>query len=160
MTFFWEAIDFWFLYGNRVWQWFICSWSWKNEIHWFREKNSVCLNLTLSIVSNILLAAARPEAKASRQGEAWPRFMAPIRTPKNTWREPKTFQKIKFTEHCVASFWLNDTILFFISIYISNQFYFILLIVFPKNLLWLFVITFMYSILNYHFVKTILKHRN
>lgn len=40
---------------------------------------------TLSIVSKMVLAAARPEAKASRQGDAWPRFIAAMSTPKKTW---------------------------------------------------------------------------
>lgn len=43
-------------------------------------------DITLSIVSKMVLATARPEAKASKQGEAWPRFTAAMRTPKNTWK--------------------------------------------------------------------------
>lgn len=46
-------------------------------------------DLTLSIVSKIDLAAARPEAKASRQGDAWPRFIAAMSTPKKTWKNQK-----------------------------------------------------------------------
>lgn len=43
--------------------------------------------LTLSIVSKMMVAAPRPEANASRHGEACPKFMAAIRTPKNTCNE-------------------------------------------------------------------------
>lgn len=35
----------------------------------------------------MMVAAPRPEANASRHGEACPKFMAAIRTPKNTWKE-------------------------------------------------------------------------
>lgn len=42
-------------------------------------------SLTLSIVSKIIVAAPRPAANASRQGDACPRFIAAIKTPKNTW---------------------------------------------------------------------------
>lgn len=44
-------------------------------------------DLTLSIVSKMDFAAARPEAKASKQGDAWPRFIAAMSTPKNTWKK-------------------------------------------------------------------------
>lgn len=43
--------------------------------------------LTLSIVSKMMVAAPRPAANASRQGEACPKFMAAIKTPKKTWRK-------------------------------------------------------------------------
>lgn len=35
----------------------------------------------------MMVAAPRPEANASRHGEACPRFMAAIKTPKKTWNE-------------------------------------------------------------------------
>lgn len=44
-------------------------------------------SLTLSIVSKMMVAAPRPAANASRQGEACPKFMAAIKTPKKTWRK-------------------------------------------------------------------------
>lgn len=40
--------------------------------------------LTLSIVSKMIVAAPRPAANASRHGEACPKFMAAIKTPKKT----------------------------------------------------------------------------
>lgn len=43
--------------------------------------------LTLSMVSKMIVAAPRPEANASRHGEACPKFMAAIKTPKKTWSD-------------------------------------------------------------------------
>lgn len=52
---------------------------------------------TLSMVSNMMVAAPRPAAKASRHGEACPRFMAATRTPKNTWnKNTQTVFKLQF----------------------------------------------------------------
>lgn len=43
----------------------------------------------------MMVAAPRPAANASRQGEACPKFMAAIKTPKKTWRKRgKVFYKL------------------------------------------------------------------
>lgn len=69
-------------------------------------------DITLSIVSKMVFAAARPEAKASKQGEACPRFIAAMRTPKNTWKIATlkliSCQRI-CTVWCIDYTYLNQT---------------------------------------------------
>lgn len=133
MTFFWEAIDFWFLYGNRMWQSLICPWSWKNEIHWFCE-NCLCYSHPVNSVKYTLgCGPTRGKGLKTRRG------LAQIHgTHKNTKEHLKrTKNIIKYNKIIEKTHWLGtllhltDWTILFMNTFLTYFyfFYFLLFIV-------------------------------